>query len=45
MSLGESEAGADSELPQALVFLKALAGGAPNASWRRGHRRWDWVRA
>ena len=45
MSLGESEAGADSALPQALVFLKALAGGGRRASWSRGGRRWDWVRA
>lgn len=42
---GETEAGTETAWPQALVFLKALAGDAESATWRRGGRRWDWTRA
>jgi hypothetical protein len=45
MSLSDCDAGEDSRPPQALAFLKALAGGGPSASWTRGSRRWDWVRS
>lgn len=31
--------------PQALAFLRALAGGLPRATWSRRSRRWTWERA
>jgi Beta-ketoacyl synthase, N-terminal domain len=31
-------------LPQALAFLKALAGSGPGATWQHGQRLWAWQR-
>lgn len=46
LSLWETQSEPDRETvpPQALVFLKMWAGNGKSASWRRGTRRWDWVR-
>jgi hypothetical protein len=37
--------GPDHAEPQALAFLRALAGGKAGAQWARAGRRWTWVPA
>jgi hypothetical protein len=37
--------GPDHAEPQALAFLRALAGGRPRADWSRAGRHWAWERA
>jgi hypothetical protein len=41
---GSPAGGADSLEPQALAFLRALAGNRGSVSWSRGSRRWTWTR-
>ncbi len=40
---GKSD-GADTEPPQALMFLKLLAGKGERTAWERRGRRWEWAR-
>jgi hypothetical protein len=42
--LARSE-GPDSAEPLPVLFVRFLAGGARDGSWRRGGRRWSWSRA
>ncbi len=44
LSLWEAESKEDSIPPQALIFLKMLAGHKKSAFWQRGSRRWTWER-
>jgi hypothetical protein len=45
LSLDADAEGEDSPLPQALAFLRFLAGQEKSGHWQRGTRRWAWSRS